>query len=423
MRTGFKMGIISFLTLVALRAQAGETLIWTNGSGITTADNCQAESVSTAQVQTLGAEMNERLSKTNEVNAYLTFPGTSAVLTQSFWAAARNDGGALTALNCETENGSRTYIAFAVYEPQSIAPFALVGVSAEETGIFQYEPLKVHSTVQTTKAPLELPAGVTVTEGSPTNVVCISSGKLNVRDESLERVLYSVDPRTVVKVFQSFGERPEKTISGTTYSFVKVQFADRKESESTGWIPAQYVKSETECASPAPKPLVATATSTWVFPTIARPTDSYLEGMRRFNASRSGGKRSHAACDLYRVKDEAAVAVTSGTIIRDRYYFYEGTYAIDIKHTGGKIARYGEITGKKAGSLKLNSSVKAGQTVGYIGKVNSNCCKPMLHFELYSGTASGSLSQSGNKYGRRKDLIDPTKLLRELEKSTFGKSY
>lgn len=422
MRTGFRVGIFSFMTFVAVSAHADESLVWSNASGVSQIANCQSTLLNPEHLLAFGPELNARLTNTNQVSAYLTFPGTRAVLTQSFWVAIRNANGAINALNCQTENGPRTYVAFAVYEPQSIQPFAVVGVSAEETSVFKTEAAPVRSVARVSSASLDLPAGVTVTEGPALNVVCIASGKLNVRDESLNRVLYSVDLRAAVKVFQSFGEAPRKTISGTTYSFVKVQFPER-DGENVGWVPAQYVKNEADCVSAQAKPLATQAASGWVFPTIARPTDSYLSGMRRFNASRSGGKRTHAACDLYRKKDEAAVAITSGTVIRDRYYFYEGTYAIEVKHAGGKVARYGEITGKSASGVKLNSAVKAGQNVGYIGKVNSNCCAPMLHFELYSGTASGSLSQSGNKYNRRKDLIDPTKLLQDLEKSTFGQSY
>lgn len=39
----------------------------------------------------------------------------------------------------------------------------------------------------------------------------------------------------------------------------------------------------------------------------------------------------------------------------------------------------------------------------------------MLHFELYSGTGSGPLTDTSNKpHMRRGDLIDPTSLLKSL---------
>ena len=144
--------------------------------------------------------------------------------------------------------------------------------------------------------------------------------------------------------------------------------------------------------------------------------------MRAFEASRSGGRR-HAACDLYRTTNEAAVSVAAGKVVRSQYYFYQGTYAIEVEHVGGKVARYGEITGKSASGTGINQYVKAGQTIGYIGKVNSGCCTPMLHFEIYSGTADGDLTRSGNKFNRRSDLLDPSPYLRDWERAKFGTSY
>ncbi|HRO67587.1 MAG TPA: hypothetical protein PL182_08490, partial [Pseudobdellovibrionaceae bacterium] len=95
----------------------------------------------------------------------------------------------------------------------------------------------------------------------------------------------------------------------------------------------------------------------------------------------------------------------------------------EVQHPGGFIVRYGEVTGKKASNAGAGKSVKTGQTLGYIGTVNSKCCKPMLHFELYAGTKKGSLSTRGNKFQRRSDLMDPTKHLRKWEKMEFGTGY
>jgi murein DD-endopeptidase MepM/ murein hydrolase activator NlpD len=108
-------------------------------------------------------------------------------------------------------------------------------------------------------------------------------------------------------------------------------------------------------------------------------------------------------------------------VIRNLYYFYQGTYALEVKHAGGFIVRYGEITGKKAKEISEGGKVKQGQIVGYMGKVNSKCCEPMLHFELYTGKKTGSLSQrgKGNKYHRRSDLVDPTKYLLRWEQESL----
>ena len=44
----------------------------------------------------------------------------------------------------------------------------------------------------------------------------------------------------------------------------------------------------------------------------------------------------------------------------------------------------------------------------------------MLHFELYDGTAKGPLTVRVPPFQRRKDLINPTKLMEQLQKAAFG---
>ena len=39
--------------------------------------------------------------------------------------------------------------------------------------------------------------------------------------------------------------------------------------------------------------------------------------------------------------------------------------------------------------------------------------QPMLHFEMYSGKASGSLGGNGGPYQRRSDLVNPTSWLKQ----------
>jgi len=271
----------------------------------------------------------------------------------------------------------------------------------------------------------QVTSGVTSTEGGLDYVVCIPGTSLNVRDQSLANVLFTVAKYDSALLVQSFGtDKLQKTINGVTYTFIKVQFPNRTSTLNTGWVAEDYIKLRSQCAGATPVATAVSSTSTrWTFPTLRRPTDSYRTGMRRFQASRSGGTRYHAACDLYRTHGEQAVAVNTGKVIRNRYYFYEGTYAIEIKHSDGKVVRYGEITGKAASGVYLGSSVATGQTVGYIGTVSSGCCKPMLHFEMYSGTATGPLTQGGNMFSRRSDLMNPTEYLAKWELLKFGQSY
>ncbi len=268
-------------------------------------------------------------------------------------------------------------------------------------------------------------ASTPVFSGPLRYVVCTSGSSLNVRDQSLKRILFTVPAYSEAKPMQSFAPGwLEKEINGVLYTFVKVQFPDRMSTENVGWISEDFLKVRSQCPqavtdsnlSPAPSRLQ------WSFPTVERPTHSYKTGMRRFGSSRDGGQRLHAAGDLYRVDDEPVLSISAGQILRDRYYFYQGTYAIEVLHREGQVVRYGEIKGRKPPRLS-GSLVSAGQPLGFIGTVNSGCCLPMLHFEMYSGSEKGPLTQSGTAFNRRKDLMDPTAFLGLREKEKFGVSY
>ena len=270
-----------------------------------------------------------------------------------------------------------------------------------------------------------------VIQGGHETVVCIGSDTLNVRNIDLDKVLFSAVRGEPVKVFQGWdGEtKKEKEINGNLHTFVKVQFPDREEDQINGWVAEAFVKEKSNCQHVNNNTFIRDHNAKiqsidddacCEFPLVKKPTHSYTDGMRRFKAGRSKGKRLHAACDLYRYKYEPALAVGPGTVIRGKYYFYQGTYAIEVVHDGGFIVRYGEITGKSPNKIKQGAHVKMGDRIGYIGKVNSNCCRPMLHFELYSGKGKGSLSVKGlNKFGRRSDLLDPTSYLLKWEDGKF----
>lgn len=302
---------------------------------------------------------------------------------------------------------------------------------------------------------------VTKIKGSMEYVVCTSAGSLAVRSEDLEDVLFRAQRFEPVKLFQGWNKnKKKKKISGTVYSFVKAQFPKHAdEDESSGWVADAFIKPKSECPGAGGgqgsdgddqgsnngsngnsgkgqgKPDTGDkagskgenkggngsgdSTSTaglsdpncCKFPLNSSPDRSFETGMARFGAGRSGGDRLHAACDLYQEKNTPILAVAPGKVIRGLYYFYQSTYAIEVKHSGGFVVRYGEITGRQASGASEDSRVSTGQQVGSMGKVDSGCCDPMLHFELYSGSKSGSLTQGGNDYQRRSDLLNPTKYL------------
>ncbi|WP_127717897.1 M23 family metallopeptidase [Halobacteriovorax sp. HLS] len=397
----------------------------------------------------------------------------------SFWLA--ESSGSYYKMNCDGERSGRNYSLFRVYNDlaTSTSPSAFVGVYEDESSIFSsiksYKLSSLQSNYETFEAAYDLDGlisktefdiiedngifeakieknfkknmkiikaqkevekeleneSVTTAEGFFEEVVCIPSSTLNVRDDSLDKVLFKATTGEVVKKFQSFdNEVKELTLEGTTYEFVKVEFPAREEKDQrVGWVASDYVKQKSKC-----KYLRDTSTINQVkdveisgiddekcceFPTVKATTHSYTSGMRMFNARRGGGTRSHAACDLYRYINEPILSVAPGKVVRNHYYFYQGTYAIEVVHSGGFIVRYGELSGKKIDGINNGSKVKMGQQIGYMGKVNSNCCRPMLHFELFKGTGSGPLSTSGNKYKRRSDLMDPTNYLKKWEIGKF----
>lgn len=165
--------------------------------------------------------------------------------------------------------------------------------------------------------------------------------------------------------------------------------------------------------TPSPNPLRTTAlgpSREFVFPQRKRPPASldYKSGGRQFGANRAGGQRKHAGCDLKAPKGTEILAMADGEVIRGPYYFYEGTYALEIRH-GKRIVRYGEISSKVPKGIKVGAKVSKGQLIAFVGQLNSG--NSMLHLEMYSGEKTGPLTQAGNPFKRRGDLIDPTPFL------------
>ena len=278
-----------------------------------------------------------------------------------------------------------------------------------------------------------------IEKGAHDHVVCIRSETLALRTDDLGEVIVRAKRHEPVKIFQGWGDNKQsKKIKGETYTFIKVQLPEHEDEdhEGIGWVAEKYVKTRSQCSGASEtrekesvaeqkKPKKAAeevdhgkAGGSCRFPLTGRPTADYTSGMRRFGASRNGGARLHAASDLYRKKNDPILSVTEGRVLRRPYYFYEGTYAIEVKHAPGFVVRYGEVTGNVPKGTYEGAQVRKGQTIAYMGKVNSGCCSPMLHFEMYSGKKSGSL-RGGNAYQRRSDLVNPAKFLQRWEQETF----
>ncbi len=371
-------------------------------------------------------------------------------------------------MNCD-EDSEREYLIFRAYQKEnSESPLFLLAISAQETSILQSfaaiqkttamtylsdvgnEEALVEGEIQSnvmvvtteeeksiqeeldlasSARPQQRPDSLNTVSSSLEKLVCIGTRSLNVRDQSLDEVLFKASLGEKVKVFQGWDEETVvKTINGTEYTFYKVEFPNREEEdEKIGYVASSFVKAEADCRFiEEGKPIRNAQTQITGlddsrccdFPTVKKPTHSFTSGMRRFRAGRSGG-RLHAACDLYRYENEAIKSVAPGKVISNLYRFYQGTYALEVRHSGGFVVRYGEITGKSVSGVRKNSNVNMGQKIGYMGKVNSNCCRPMLHFELYSGSKTGSLSKSSGQYRRRNDLLDPTPYLNKWQDEVF----
>lgn len=267
------------------------------------------------------------------------------------------------------------------------------------------------------------------------NVVCGDTNTAQVMDENLTKVIGDVEKFEEIKIFQSFNANDSRKMKEGR-AFVKVQFTSAQENQS-GWMLESEIKAKSSCAGAAQAEMTATIaaaasirdlgknisgltdTKCCLFPLKHRPSASYTSGMRRFGAGRSGGRRIHAAADLYQTRNAPILAVANGKAISGLYFFYQGTYALEVKHSGGFVVRYGEMTGRKASGVRSGSTLTAGQEIGYMGKVNSGCCTPMLHFELYKGTMRGSLTTGGKGYQRRGDLINPTSYLLKWEEKAL----
>jgi len=146
-----------------------------------------------------------------------------------------------------------------------------------------------------------------------------------------------------------------------------------------------------------------------LFPFGVRPTASYNDGIRAFGTNRDGGARRHAGCDLYFPAGTPIRAMADGTVMRAPYPFYDGTWALEVDH-GGFVLRYGEIA-DPGNSISAGQQIARGQVIAHVGWL-VKLKKSMLHLEMYSGTADGSLTVRANRpYQRREDLMDPSEFL------------
>jgi murein DD-endopeptidase MepM/ murein hydrolase activator NlpD len=163
---------------------------------------------------------------------------------------------------------------------------------------------------------------------------------------------------------------------------------------------------------------VSKTVSGWLYPLSQRATESYTDGMRKFNHNRDGGDRRHAGADLYAPAGTIVRAVADGKVLTSGS-FYLGTAEVTVDH-GEYVLRYGEIDAKDAAvlSFRVGDTVKRGQKLGEVGKLKG-LSKTMLHLEMYAGlyakevTLTDKSKASCSPYKRRPDLVDPTSSLNQ----------
>ena len=149
------------------------------------------------------------------------------------------------------------------------------------------------------------------------------------------------------------------------------------------------------------------------------PVDSYVDSFLKKPAARFGARRErgrvHAGCDIYVPEGTPVKAVAGGKIRQDLTLFYQKTASFVIEHDFFTV-RYGELSFEppiRSGvySNPRSGFVEEGRVLGYV-KV-TNYPVPMLHFEMYSGKATGPLTVRTNApTQRRADLLDPTDWLK-----------
>ncbi|GEM_PF-7058084 len=142
---------------------------------------------------------------------------------------------------------------------------------------------------------------------------------------------------------------------------------------------------------------------------------------RMFLAERSEGTRYHIGIDLFANFNDPVVACQDGKIV-NFYGFCCGkkitSWALLVDH-GDVVVNYGELAPDsldRAGGLKLESPVRAGQIIGFIGQNPGK--SSMLHFETYKHGTKNNKSWS-KKQPRPPELLNPTKYLLFL--SEFGR--
>ena len=156
------------------------------------------------------------------------------------------------------------------------------------------------------------------------------------------------------------------------------------------------------------------------FPLRKIPAKSWKTGPGAFGKELTTANSVNPGCSLYCTVGTDVFSITNGNVLKGQYYFYAGTYAVDVDH-GDYIIRYGGLS--KRSFVETGDYVNAGQVIGEVGDMK-NVTASQLHIEKYDKSVEGSLNVGAQAsalnsndlpFYRRKDLKDPTDFLEELK--------
>lgn len=143
-------------------------------------------------------------------------------------------------------------------------------------------------------------------------------------------------------------------------------------------------------AKPTPKP--ATVSAVWVHPLAS--------GRVGNSCYRTSSRPGHDGVDMAQPSGTPIRAVAAGTVHRRTYSGGAGHY-IALRHADNIYTQYHHL--RSASPLSVGSSVRPGQTIGYVGNTG-NSTGPHLHFEVMRGGYGGNYNTSPGPFMRARSV-------------------
>ena len=144
--------------------------------------------------------------------------------------------------------------------------------------------------------------------------------------------------------------------------------------------PAPVAAPPAAAANRSVKPAtVRVASPAWVHPLTS--------GKKAGSCYRTARRPSHGGVDIAQPAGTPIRAASAGQIHRKAYQGGGAGHYVVVRHAGGIYTRYMHL--RAASPLRVGASVRAGQTIGYVGRTG-NATGHHLHFEVLRGGESNS---------------------------------